>query len=86
MQFTREYKNTDGTTSVWYYDHSKSQNGPIKVEIGYANDKTDVETIDELKDTSRDTSISLTKRMWTNPANGKLVGYTRAKNHGLVKS
>jgi len=71
---------------VWYYDHSKSQNGPIKVEIGYANDKTDVETIDELKDTSRDTSIPLTKRMWTNPANGKLVGYTRAKNLGLIKS
>jgi hypothetical protein len=85
MQFTREYKNTDGTTSVWYYDHSKSQNGPIKVEIGGINDKT-IEVINEIKDTSQDTSIPLTKRMWTNPANGKLVGYTRAKNLGLVKS
>ena len=84
MQFTREYKNTDGSVSVWYYDYSKSQNGPIKVETGYADDKT-IEVIDEPKDTSQDTSIPLTKRMWTNPANGKLVGYTRAKNLGLIK-
>ena len=85
MQFTREYKNNDGTTSTWYYDHSKTTNGPIKVEIGGINDKT-IEVINEIKDTSQDTSIPLTKRMWTNPANGKLVGYTRAKNLGLVKS
>ena len=83
MQFTREYKNTDGSVSVWYYDYSKFQNGPIKVETGYADDKT-IEVIDEIKDTSQDTSIPLTKRMWTNPANGKLVGYTRAKNLGLI--
>ena len=83
MQFTREYKNTDGTTSVWYYDHSKFTNGPVKVEIGYSNDKT-VEMVDEPKDTSQDTSIPLTKRKWTNPANGKLVAYTRARELGLI--
>jgi hypothetical protein len=84
MQFTREYKNADGTTSIWYYDHSKFTNGPIKVEVGGVNDKTSVITEDEPKDTSQDTSIPLTKRMWTNPANNKLVGYTRAKNLGLI--
>jgi len=85
MQFTREYKNDDGTTSTWYYDHNKTTNGPIKVEIGGINDKISFITEDEPKDTSQDTSIPLTKRMWTNPANGKLVGYTRAKNLGLIK-
>jgi hypothetical protein len=44
------------------------------------------EEYDEDKDTSTDTSVPITKRRWTNPANGKLVGYTRAKNLGLVKS
>ena len=46
----------------------------------------DEEEYDEDKDTSTDTSVPITKRRWTNPANGKLVGYTRAKNLGLVKS
>jgi hypothetical protein len=90
MKYSREFKNTDGTTSTWFYDTERSTNGPYRVEIGYPKDtdynKVFEEEYDEDKDTSTDTSVPITKRRWTNPANGKLVGYTRAKNLGLVKS
>ena len=85
MQFTREYKNDDGTTTVWHYDYSKFTNGPIKVEINGVKGESTFEVITEPKDTSADTSIPITKRMWTNPTNGKLVGYTRARGLGLIK-
>lgn len=87
-KFTREFKNTDGTTSTWFYDYDKFPNGPYRVVIGYGKDEDynkSFDDTDEPKDTSQNTSIPLTKRMWTNPANNKLVGYTRAKNLGLIK-
>jgi hypothetical protein len=90
MKYSREFKNADGTTSTWFYDTERFANGPYRVEIGYPKDtdynKVFEEEYDEERDTSTDTSIPITKRRWTNPANGKLVGYTRAKNLGLVKS
>jgi len=90
MKYSREFKNTDGTASTWFYDTERFPNGPYRVEIGYAKDtdydKVFEEEYDEDKDTSTNTSVPITKRRWTNPANGKLVGYTRAKNLGLVKS
>ncbi len=88
-KFERAFKNADGTTSVWYYDYSKFTNGPYRVEIGYGKDEnynkpfSDADA-DEPRDTSNDTSIPLTKRKWTNPANGKLVAYTRARELGLI--
>ena len=87
-KFQREFKNADGTTSTWFYDYKKFPNGPYRVEIGYPKDtdyNKSFEDIDEPKDTSQDTSIPLTHRMWCNPATGKLVGYTRAINLGLIK-
>jgi hypothetical protein len=90
MKYSREFKNADGTASTWFYDTERFPNGPYRVEIGYAKDtdydKVFEEEYDEDKDTSTDISVPITKRRWTNPANGKLVGYTRAKNLGLVKS
>ena len=89
MKYSREFKNADGATRTWSYDTERFANGPYRVEIGYAKDtdynKTFEEEFDEDRDTSNDTSIPITKRRWTNPANNKLVGYTRAKNLGLIK-
>jgi hypothetical protein len=82
-KFTREFKNTDGSTSRWHYNPEVFPHGPFKVEIGYAGDD-EVVLAEEETDTSKDASIPITKRKWTNPANGKLVGYTRAKGLGLI--
>lgn len=79
-KFERNYINSDGTTEVWRYDLNKFKNGPIEVTINYPKGyKSPLETFsEEQKD------LPITKQKFLNPTNGKLVGYTRAKNLGLI--
>ena len=79
-KFKREYESYTGRRSVWTYDLDKFPNGPIKVEIFYPEGYIDSVEVDET-----DENIPKTKRKYVNPANGKLVVYTRAKELGLVK-
>ena len=75
--FTREYTNKDGVKHIWYFNHGKMDRGPFKVEMEYpAGWKSDEETND---------SLPITKQMFFNPANNKMVGYGRAVQLGLYK-
>lgn len=78
-QFIREYKNPDGSKDIWTYDLDKFSNGPISVEIIYNKNNT-ISTPSPV-DYSK---LPLTQRKWINPSNGKEIGYTRAKNLGLL--
>lgn len=80
--FTREY--TDIVTKirqVWYYDLEKFPNGAYKTETFYPGNFQSAE--EEL--TKSNKKLPITKQTWINPANGKEVGYTRAKALGLIK-
>jgi hypothetical protein len=80
--FTREY--TDIVTKIkhiWYYDLEKFPNGAYKTETFYPSNFQSKE--EELTTSNR--KVSLTKQTWINPANGKEVGYARAKSLGLIK-
>lgn len=79
-QFVREYKDHTGHRSVWTYDLDINPYGPISVEEFYVGNNKASKT--EEDPTSE--SIPKTKRMYYNEANGKLVGYTRAKALGLI--
>ena len=70
----------DGTTGIWKYDSSKSQNGPYEVEIIYPKGYKHQDEI-IVKEQS---NLPLTKRKFLNHMNGKMVGYFRAKSLGLV--
>ncbi len=70
----------DGTIGIWKYDLSKSKNGPYEVEIIYPKGYKHQDEI-IIKEQS---NLPLTKRMFLNPINGKMVGYFRAKNLGLI--
>lgn len=72
-QFTRVFKG-GGMTRTWIYDLDKQKNGPISCETEYDGDETPI----------AEAKIKLTDQQWRNPANGKLVGYTRAKMLGLI--
>jgi hypothetical protein len=77
FKFNREYKNEDGSTEIWYYDSTISQNGPFQVEIKNAKKYKSFEEEQE--------ELPITKRKFFNKANGKYVGYTRAKVLGILK-
>jgi hypothetical protein len=77
-QFTREYKNSDGSKDIWTYNLDKFSNGPISVETIY--DKNQEATFRIIGNSQ----LSLSQRKWINPSNGKEVGYTRAKKLGLI--
>jgi len=79
-KFTREYVDHTGRRSVWTYDLNKFPNGPIKTE--HFTPKS-LDQPDE--DDPTNESIPKTKRKYLNPENGKLVGYTRAVQLGLIK-
>ena len=51
-------------------------NGPIKVDISYPNAYVSFEEEEE--------KLPASKRKYLNPNNGKLVGYFRAKQLGLI--
>jgi hypothetical protein len=82
MKFTRIFDDqADQTKETWTYDTDIFSNGPISVEIEYP---TRYKTPEELLQVSN-SKLPITKQQWINPANGKLVGYTRAKALGLIK-
>jgi hypothetical protein len=75
-----------GTTlsSTWVYDPKKSLTNPVWVE------NHDVVDSDYKEDTAGNNMMAnkdlpKSKRTYLNPANGKYVGYTRARMLGLVK-
>jgi hypothetical protein len=80
-QYQREFINDDGTTEIWKYDLDKFDKGPIETITTYPKGyKSPLEVI---KAENKD--VPLTKQQWFNPANGKMVGYTRAKALNLIK-
>jgi hypothetical protein len=75
-KFTREYKNDDGSTEIWFFDSKITQNGPVSVEIKHAKKYKSFE--------EEQAELPLTKRQFFNKANGKYVGYARAKALGIL--
>ncbi len=82
-KFTQEFKDDDGTSSIWIYDLDIFEFGPISCEITYPKN-FDHRTEDE-KLAVKQKGLNKTEQQYFNPANGKLVGYGRAKQLGLVK-
>jgi len=81
-KYKRVYHSEDGTKMTWYYDTNRTTNGPVKVDISYPKGY-DFRTFEEkLRDENK--KIPLTKRKYLNPANDKLVGYTRARALGII--
>jgi hypothetical protein len=80
---TREVKELiyeDGVKVIWHYDDDISKVGPFKVEINYPKDKTS----ENKHKPSIKEKLLITKQMFYNPHNGKMVGYTRAKMLKLI--
>ena len=71
-KYTQEFKDSEGNISTWYFDFDKYVGGLYKVEV----EEVEVETKNE--------DLPLTQRKFLNPANGKMVGYGRAKQLGLI--
>jgi len=80
-KFEKHYIDDDGVTVIWKYDLDKVPNGPISVENTYP--KNWKSSSDKLEDSNK--KLPITQQSWVNPANGKLVGYGRAKQLGLIK-
>lgn len=80
-KFQREFKDSDGTISIWKYNLDKFERGPIEVEIVYPKDFLTPEQ--ELKKANK--KLPKSQQQFLNPANGKMIGYYRAKTLGLVK-
>lgn len=76
-KFERVFTEKSGIVQIWKYDLNKFPNGPIDVEFKYPKGY-----VDEVME--NDENLPITKRQWINPANGKLVGYGRAKQLGLL--
>jgi hypothetical protein len=75
-QFTREYTREDGKISIWTYDLDKSPNGPISVETKYPSGYKCDADIEE--------NLPISKRTFFNPETETFIGYSRAKQLGLV--
>ena len=70
---TKTFKSTDGIISTWYYEEDKLNLGPFKVSIQYPNNYTS-----DFEDTkTKNKKLPKTKQKYFNPANGKMIGYTR---------
>lgn len=85
-QYTAVHYNIGAdTTSHWYYDLDKSPN-PLWVEQFYpAYFKDNDDEVEPKKGKKKKIKkISLTKQTFLNPANGKQVGYARARALGLL--
>jgi hypothetical protein len=73
----REF-NEHGIREVWKYDDSINPNGPYEVTIFYPqNYRTDLDKLNS--------KLSEKEKLYFNPANGKYVGYGRAKQLKLLK-
>ena len=93
-KFTKVYED-EYAIETWTYDLDIHR-GPINVDIKY---KTGAEKAIKLrakeakqeKRTARQMKkinskqLPLSQQQWLNPANGKMVGYTRAKALNLIK-
>jgi len=80
-KFVREYKFRDSTSQKWHYDLDRNPSGnPIEVEMFYPENYFDDEIIEIAND-----KLPKTKRKYLNPANGKMVAYSRAKELGIIK-
>lgn len=75
-KYTREIIHDDGIKQVWSYDTSISMNGPVRVDVSYPSSYVSFEEEEE--------KLPASKRRYLNPHNGKLVGYGRAKQLGLI--
>jgi hypothetical protein len=69
------------------YDPTVFKNGPISIEIvpegGFSKMVAEADVV--LTFNRSNDSLPKTKRKYINPANGKEVGYARAKTLGLIK-
>jgi hypothetical protein len=79
-QFTREFTDKDGVKRVWYYDTERFGFNPWKVEMEYPEGYEGEEEV-AMEDNE---NLPKTKKKYMNPANGKMVGYTRARMLGLI--
>lgn len=74
------YTNSDGTIDTWKFDPEKSTSGAYEIEITYPKGyKHQNEII--VKEQS---NLPITKRMFLNPSNGKMVSYQRARMLKLI--
>ena len=71
-KYTQEFVDTEGNKSTFYYDFDRYPGGLYKVEV----DEVEIEIKNE--------DLPLTQRKFLNPANGKMVGYGRAKQLKLI--
>jgi hypothetical protein len=76
IKFERTFINEDGSTDIWKYDMNKNPNGPYETITSYPKGTKTFEQIQE--------ALPKTKRRYLNPENGKEIGFTRAKELGLV--
>jgi hypothetical protein len=74
-QFVRTFEDSDGTTYIWKYDLDKFSRGPIETTINYPKEF--------LLDDGKQKNNKIDQK-YINPANGKYVGYGRAKSLGLI--
>jgi len=79
-KFQHEYKDSDGSVSIWKYDLDKFSRGPVEVEIVYPKDFLTPDQ--QLKKANK--KLPKSQQQFLNPANGRMVGYYRAKTLGLV--
>lgn len=82
---TKQYTNvfsSNGITTTWVYDLDKFPFGPIEVNIEY--DEGAENQDQEERRTNKKYKVPITQKKWLAPS-GKMVGYTRAKNLGLIK-
>jgi hypothetical protein len=75
-KFERIFNNEDGSIDVWKFDMNKNPNGPYEITISYPKGTKTFEQMQE--------ALPKTKRRYLNPATGKEVAYTRAKELGLI--
>jgi hypothetical protein len=76
--YSRDFTNFDGTVDRWYYDFNKHPiNGLYKTEMDIFNKLSK-------NDIKENSPIPKSQRKYLNPKNGKYVGYTRAKNLGII--
>ena len=72
MQKSFTFRDRDGY-AIWEFDTQINLHGPISV-TEYPLDEKNLVVVED----------QITKRQYLNPKNGKMVGYARAKNLGLV--
>lgn len=87
MILTRTFKNEDGSVSAWIYDSKISTVNPVEVIEDYTpGEESPTFKIEKTK-VKKPTStkpLPRTKQKYLNPKTGKMVGYVRAKNLGII--